>query len=364
MSLDKIFNVYQKKGKQPHRLIGSYMQETPQHRPEILADYTGMLHGAHEGPAVLRSIKNSPYYKVVSRQDIHEGKHPELIPHVNDHVYDENKPAEFDRPSVFTYHSHLLPKPITLEFRNTVPYFDGHPAAPSTIQALRENVLNGIAQVRYHGAEEMIKSTKFFNELAKVEPTLSEALASFKQAAKDGHVSEDHLRRLQREIFVDPMVDGIGNKKAYEDFLSRPRAGVHIRLDGNDFGSINKIHGHHVGDKAIVAIGKALRDSMDTTVTKKNGKLFRIGGDEFAAHVPDMQSAAIFTRKLRSNLESIPPVGGTHNLSVSVGFGESPEHSDKAMLEAKKHKVSKKYPIGQAQTHVHSLISGSEGPVE
>ncbi len=365
--LSNFYNVYQTNPDSKPRLIGSFHQHSPESKPEVLADYSGMLTAVqHEGPRSLAALRRNPYFKVASRQDLVEGKHPDLIPHVagNTPQYDESKPVEFDRPSVFHYHAPSFKEPMMLEFRDNVGYLAGKPIDSNSLHHLRDNVLSGRASIRYINSDKILKAESAFQDLSKVDPGLSEALGSVRGAVKSGQIPEEHLRRLQQELFVDPMVPGVGNKKAYVDFMTRPKDGVHIRLDGNDFGSINKIHGHHVGDDAIVTMGKAIRESMDSAVGKKFGKLFRIGGDEFAAHVPSIEHAAKFARELRSRLESIPPVGGTHNLSMSLGFGHNPEHSDQAMIHAKKAKKDAGYSLGQSKTHVHSLVSGSEGPVE
>jgi diguanylate cyclase (GGDEF)-like protein len=162
------------------------------------------------------------------------------------------------------------------------------------------------------------------------------------------------------------MIPSMGNKVAHKDFLSRPRKGVFVHLDLNDFGSINKQHGHPVGDQAIVASGNAIRSAMNEAVGKKNGKLFRIGGDEFVAHVPSHEHAAQFLRNLRGQLDSIPAIRGTHRLSTSAGIGHTPEHAEQALMQAKGAKKAMGYLPGQAKTHAASMIPGKEGviPVE
>jgi GGDEF domain-containing protein len=155
----------------------------------------------------------------------------------------------------------------------------------------------------------------------------------------------------------------MGNKKAYADFLGRPKQGVHIRMDGNDFGAINKLHGFETGNQAITAMGGAIREAMDEAVGAKHGKVFRIGGDEFHAFVPSHDHAAQFARAVRQKLEAIPAVGGTHNLSLSMGFGHTPDHAELAMINAKGAKKESYYPVGQAKTHAASQVPGFEGHI-
>jgi GGDEF domain-containing protein len=196
----------------------------------------------------------------------------------------------------------------------------------------------------------------------KIEPGLATALGALHSQVKAGAIDPEHFKRITQEIFTDPMT-GMGNKKAYADFLTRPRQGVHIRIDGNDFGDINKAHGFEAGDGAIKAMGTSIREALHQSVGKKYAKSFRIGGDEFHAHVPDPRSAARFARAVREKLESIAPIGGTHGLSLSIGFGHSPEHAEQALIHAKTAKKLAGYKPGQARTHVHSLVPSYEGAV-
>jgi GGDEF domain-containing protein len=201
------------------------------------------------------------------------------------------------------------------------------------------------------------------DEVKKVEPELAEALAHVRTAMKAGAVDPEHFKNITRAIFSDSMVPGMGNKRAYADFLTRPRQGVHVRMDANDFGDINKVHGFEVGNEAISALGRAIHESLHETAGSKRAKAFRIGGDEFHAHVPDARTAARFTRRVREKLEAIPPVRGTHSLSLSVGFGHTPEHAEQATIHAKTAKKAAGYAKGKANTHAHSLVPGFEGAV-
>jgi GGDEF domain-containing protein len=203
-----------------------------------------------------------------------------------------------------------------------------------------------------------------FEELAKAAPEVREAMKGLQAAAKTGALDPKHVDAIRRGLFTDRMTGGkMGNQAAYEDFALGAKGGVHVRLDANDFGSINKMHGFETGNEAIKSLGHGIRTALDETVGQSKSKLFRIGGDEFHVHVPTHEHAAVFARKLRQKLGEQVPVGGTHRLSVSMGFGHSPEHAEQALIHAKTAKKAMNYPVGQAQTHAHSLVSGKEGAV-
>lgn len=197
------------------------------------------------------------------------------------------------------------------------------------------------------------KVTSNDNHLIKVDPELARHLAALRST------SPESAKFLANRLFGDSMVKGVGNKLAYEDFLSRPRQGVHVMIDGNDFGAINKKWGQSVGDDAIKAMGSAL-----SRVSRTNKmKLFRIGGDEFAAYADTPEQAYSFARHARQELESLPPVKGQHYHSVSIGFGHRPEHAEQALIHAKKAKQNAGYLLGHAQTHAYSLLPGAAGEV-
>lgn len=332
---------------------------------EVLEDHTQGRRFeklASESPEKIAStihrLANSMYYKVVNLQDVHDGHHPDLIP-VHPLAEDSTGPE-----STFEYHRVGMPDAQTLEFQAGKGYLDGHLLEDKDLQLLHENVRAGRATLKHKQQQDPVqKAEEFFMTLTKIEPHLEQALQGLREAVKAGHVDPKVLKALTGEIFTDSMVPGLGNKKAYADFRSRPKQGVHVHMDGNDFGTINKIHGFETGNQAIVAMGAAMREAMDEAVGKKHGKLFRVGGDEFVAHVPSHDHAAAFARSLRQKLEAIPAVGGTHQLSVSMGFGHTPDHAELALINAKGEKKKAGYKLGEAKTHAASQVPGYEGVI-
>lgn len=218
------------------------------------------------------------------------------------------------------------------------------------------------------------KHEQALRNLVKMEPELRAALDHLREKGVD----PEHQRTIMRRLFMDQMVPGMGNSLSYNDFLARPRQdGVHIRMDANDFGSINKLHGWETGNDAIKSVGAAIRTALDEVASPDEKparedandhdpyrhKLWRIGGDEFHAHVPDHETAARFARAVRTRLESIAPVNGTHGLSLSLGFGHDPSTAETALLHAKGAKKAAGYKVGFARSHAHSLVPGHSGAV-
>jgi GGDEF domain-containing protein len=325
---------------------------------------------AHVAQAIHR-LADSQYFEVVNMGDVHQGLEPELLdtkdaPEGGDWLKDlreEARQEDLKGPERKDYEYFRIgqPGPQILSVDETGKVFlDGHPLTDPEVDRVQQTVKERKATLRASQQDIMAKTEQI---MAKVEPELAGALGKLRSAVSAGHVDSSVLKIVNKQIFTDSMLRNVGNKRAYDDFLSRPRPGVHIHLDGNDFGSINKMHNFDAGNQAIVAMGKAIRAAMDESVGRKNGKLFRVGGDEFVAHVPTHEHAAAFARNLRSKLEAIPPVKGTHQLSVSMGFGPSKEHAEAALHDAKFAKTAAKYPLGKAKTHAASRVPGSEGPV-
>jgi diguanylate cyclase (GGDEF)-like protein len=346
-----------------HRDIGNHLTEGPLNTMRL---------------GEIEKLKNSPRHEVVPLSDIMDGKRPDLwIPQT------PRKPA-----SAFEVHRPDQTKPDHLEFVEGKGVLNGHPIEDSHLKGLLDHAHNGHVKIRYKQGSEQESAVKkmelVFQSLMKnSDPESAEkvhaALDRLDQLVKAGHLEPHHAEALRAHAFKDPGTGNVmGNKFAYQDFLNRAdsKGGVHVVMDGNDFKSVNDRFGHETGDRAIGAFGHALRSAMDESVGKDSGKLFRVGGDEFAAHVPSHEHAARFARTLRSKLDALAPIEGTHKLSMGLGFGVDPVSADQALYEAKKQKYHpnsmvgndsrkwvSKYPLGAAPSFAHSHVPGFEGPV-
>lgn len=214
---------------------------------------------------------------------------------------------------------------------------------------------------------------RYFEELIKLDPELATALAATRKAAPEA------AKVLAKHMFLDTMIPRVGNKLAYQEFLKQhPNDGVHVHLDLNDFGQINKYHGDMLGDDAIKKFGNMAADVSRLM----GGKMFRAGGDEFKAHFPTADQAHAFARELRTRMEAHPKIGGSphpsvakeimglnpnykgHNIAASIGIGYNPDHAESALLEAKKQLGPKDqfghrqnlHKIGEAPTVIHSKM--------
>ena len=153
--------------------------------------------------------------------------------------------------------------------------------------------------------------------------------------------TEQQLERLERATLTDSLT-GIRNHRAFEEDLVRAlahrrRHGTSLSLvmvDVDDLKAINDGDGHQAGDSAIKAVADVLSRGV-----RASEVVYRIGGDEFAALLPEASAwgAFNFAQRLHAALDDA-------RASVSVGLAEASEHStrdglieqaDTALMEAK-----------------------------
>lgn len=87
-------------------------------------------------------------------------------------------------------------------------------------------------------------------------------------------------------------------------------------FDMDEFGLLNKQHGHVVGDQALKAVAAALHDALDTSLDEA----CRFGGDEFVvATTRTRQDAVEWAETVRAAIVNTGVPGLEKALSVSVG---------------------------------------------
>ena len=155
--------------------------------------------------------------------------------------------------------------------------------------------------------------------------------------------TEADLQRLQHAALTDSLT-GIRNHRAFEEDLTQALANLRrhgtrmslVMVDLDDLKSINGSAGHQAGDGAIRSVGDRLSDTA-----RAGDSVYRIGGDEFAALLPEASAWAAlnFTQRLHASLET-----DGAGVTVSVGLAESTavstrdgliEQADIALMEAK-----------------------------
>jgi diguanylate cyclase (GGDEF)-like protein/PAS domain S-box-containing protein len=148
--------------------------------------------------------------------------------------------------------------------------------------------------------------------------------------------------RLRHQATHDDLT-GLANRALLDTRLSETAGTTSVLLvDLNDFKLVNDTHGHHVGDAVLVAVADRLR-----AVVPPGGTAARIGGDEFAVLLPDLDEAT--ARQVGDRFLALleePVVVHQQRLRVraSVGIAEGSaadreallRHADAAMYAAKR----------------------------
>lgn len=361
MGLDSIFYVFgvhpQANGEIHHTLKGKFWLNDGEFR--VLEDH-GMFPGVDverltpaAASSLVESMQSSQRRLVVSAEDLRQGFYPDLLPNITKPRampadlreamgLQINEPEEQEKTSTFDYHRTGMPAAQMLEVRGSKAFLDGQSLSPEELKQVMSNVSGGSAKLRHRLGKSLLKADEaVLNHLKGVPP--------------------EQANLINRIMFHDTQVPTMGNLKAYREFLSEPSSGVHIHINANDMWHMNKTHGPETGNLAIAAIGKAIGHAMDESAGKK-ARAFRVSGDHFAVHVPKSEDAALFARNLRTKLEGIPTVRGTHKLSVSMGLGDNPEQAGDALKTAKAKKVANQKMLGQSDTQIHSYSTGLPNP--
>jgi diguanylate cyclase (GGDEF)-like protein len=151
---------------------------------------------------------------------------------------------------------------------------------------------------------------------------------------------------------------GLFNRRSFENVLDREfqRADRHSHefslalVDVNDFKKFNDTHGHQAGDRALAALGEAIRKAVRSTDFAA-----RYGGDEIVIILPEtkLQKAYnLFSKRIKQEIEEgfSRITGGEFALAVTIGIASYPRDgrnagdlvlaADRALLTAKKMKYT------------------------
>jgi len=167
----------------------------------------------------------------------------------------------------------------------------------------------------------------------------------------DGHFLEGHISMLSMQIEVTGRniqeykgvksliyrddVTGLYNTRYLNEVLdnevehsnenSRPFAVLFIDLD--HFKSVNDVHGHLVGSRLLIEVGKELKEHVRPT-----DKVFRYGGDEFVAVLPgaNLISAREIAERIRASIANkvfLENTGQNICFTASIGVAIYPDHA-------------------------------------
>ena len=142
---------------------------------------------------------------------------------------------------------------------------------------------------------------------------------------------EEQLRELAS---TDPLT-GLHNRRRFESLVEREMRRAHryshplvlLMFDLDHFKAINDDHGHASGDAVLRTFAACLRDGL-----REQDIMARVGGEEFAALLPETDAAAgtEVAERLRAAVAAATTPCGTAELRVtmSIGLTRLADHDD------------------------------------
>lgn len=211
---------------------------------------------------------------------------------------------------------------------------------------------------------------------------IQELASNFNQMAAE---LGDLYETLENMAFYDALT-GLPNRNRFHERLTalvgdevrRPQPFAVLLMDLDRFKAVNDTLGHHIGDELLREVGRRLKKTMGLlklsegcaaqTPDENQGCLIaRIGGDEFAALIPELKSTehAIAVAQALTRLLEEPCLIGEYKLALgsSVGVALYPQHgidqntlmrrADLAMYHAKS--TRRGYSLYQSSLDEHTL---------
>jgi diguanylate cyclase (GGDEF)-like protein/PAS domain S-box-containing protein len=167
------------------------------------------------------------------------------------------------------------------------------------------------------------------------------------------NVTEQHEAALQIDFLathdsLTALANRVSLQRTLEHALRQGDVGAVLFIDIDHFKYVNDNYGHRSGDQLIVGVSGVLKEAAK----ELNGQVFRLGGDEYAVHLPDslrghaMKVAEGLLDALRHfRFQSPNQQQRVAGLSASIGIALYPFHgsdvtgllsnADMAMYQAK-----------------------------
>jgi diguanylate cyclase (GGDEF)-like protein len=136
--------------------------------------------------------------------------------------------------------------------------------------------------------------------------------------------------RAEQLSLIDPLT-GISNRRAFDAFVQdlideheSPGEFAVVMIDLDNFKQVNTSLGHLAGDQVLKAIAAALE-----SVGREDDCIARVGGDEFAAVLPDVgiEGARALAERFVETVASTPSARGAQ-VGASAGFALYPLHGE------------------------------------
>ncbi|MCL2217465.1 MAG: diguanylate cyclase [Defluviitaleaceae bacterium] len=136
----------------------------------------------------------------------------------------------------------------------------------------------------------------------------------------------DHIQTIEKLSLIDGLT-GINNRRSFDNAIKvewsrslrkREWLGM-LMLDIDFFKKFNDKHGHLNGDACL----KAVASTMVDTITRGSDYVFRWGGEEFMAILPDtaLEGVIAVAERLRKKISQTPVVCDTEVTFITASLG-------------------------------------------
>ncbi|WP_239024035.1 GGDEF domain-containing protein [Paraglaciecola marina] len=126
-----------------------------------------------------------------------------------------------------------------------------------------------------------------------------------------------------KQFAMKDFLTSLGNRASYNETIARLANQADRRhepfgllvMDMDNFKQVNDTHGHHEGDKVLVACANTILSSL-----RESDFAFRFGGDEFCCLLPDADDKvnSLIAERVRMAISN-DPLLAKHNISSSIG---------------------------------------------
>jgi len=131
------------------------------------------------------------------------------------------------------------------------------------------------------------------------------------------HGIHDPLTGLYNRAFYDAEIERFSHTRRYPVSV--------LMCDLNGLKEVNATYGHDFGDDILIRVGHAMQ-----TVFRQEDAACRIGGDEFAVFLPQMDEAAALhaADRLQQRIANDNLADPTHQLSIAIGCATCEHRED------------------------------------
>jgi diguanylate cyclase (GGDEF)-like protein len=132
------------------------------------------------------------------------------------------------------------------------------------------------------------------------------------------------LVEVKMDMSVVPHLAELPNRESLlSDVSSRLQADVCVAvvfIDLDHFKQVNDQLSHAQGDACLVKVVRTISD-----VLRHRGRLYRVGGDEFCAMLPNFcaDEANVTAERIRKSIDALKPFGGKAKVTASIGVAVS-----------------------------------------